>query len=258
MLRPPQRAARAALALALAFATAAGAQTHSPVVAATGSGGAGGITALTGDVSASGNGSVAATVNSVLGGQTPAVQWVPNPVSGDWYVPFGSYGVAGVAEGTANRQVCSLFPLLVTTTIKALGVRITTAGSGTVGLAIYTNAGGQPGAPLQTAAAQADTSTANLTFSSLTPATYTYAPGVYWGCAQISDATVALQANAANLAVAAALVGSPVQGDTVSGTTALSVSYIANGIAPGTWQTYSGNMTYQGGAYGPLIQFEEN
>ncbi len=182
----------------------------------------------------------------------------PSAVSGNWYAPLGVVAQAGVALGTANEQVCAPLIFYWPVTIKGLGIRVTTAGSTTLALAIYANTAGAPGSVLLSATTgAADTSAAIVSFTSLTPSTYSFAPGTYWGCVQAGDAAVAVQSISNTTPWTSALIGNASASNVDSGATAFTYALKLTGVSVGTWPS-SPSMSVATSTTAPLLIYQSN
>lgn len=184
-----------------------------------------------------------------------AAAWFPAYQSTWWYVPPYVTAITGSALNS-GRMGCGPFTIPKSITIIALGVRINTAGSTAIQLAVYANSGGYPsGSPLITTASIPDTAVGNVS-ASVTATTLV--PGVYWACEESNDSTVVIQGVSQAFSTQSGVTGAPAQADLVSNTAALNeqMYYIATF---GTWPSLSSTgATWQAGAtYTPMIQMEE-
>ena len=203
------------------------------------------------------NNSGTLNVSTFNGGSAIAAAFLPAPVSGNWYAPWGAIAATGNAQA-ANREVCSPFPVLTNFTVKGLAVRITTPGSTTMAGAIYSNSGGLPNAALIASGSTADTGAAGAyTLGTLSPTTYTLTPGVYWSCVQYGDATLVLSGQSGSAGMSATLLGNATLADVSSASTSVGMNALQNAITVGTWSTFS-LSTLQAPNAPPIMFLEEN
>lgn len=171
-----------------------------------------------------------------LGGQ-PSM--MPPDISSNWYAPPFVTGAAGAAL-TAGTISCSLQFNFAPMTVKALGARITTAGSSNIQLADYANASGRPsGAPLGATGNIVDTA-AGAVSAAPVGGNFTLPAGAYWACVNAGDSTVVMQASSNAAPVASVFVGSASEGNVSGGATNLSFRLTMSETF-GTWPTATGS-----------------
>lgn len=226
-------------------------------------GGAGGsgISALTNDVSASGSGSVVATVNSFNGGSSIQTLMGGAGVSANYYLGFGQTSSNGGVSAGTLRIYCAPLITLVPLTINSIAARMTTGGgTGGVAFAVYANSAGQPtGNPIASTASVSDAGSAgNMTPAATTQTTPTIPAGLNWQCTEFGDTTVNFQAPSLLSSLAAAVVGAASQATISSTSSNLFFNYEASISAVGTWPTLSGGMTPLPVSVAAMLQLKAN
>jgi len=162
---------------------------------------------------------------------------LPGFISGNWYMPFG---IANVVAGAALAQGSIRFvPFILPApmTVKALAVRITTAGTSNLQLALYASSGGRPsGNALAATSSIANTST-GLQSASVTPAALT--PGLAWMAVNCNDSACVTLTSGLNNPQMSALVGSATLGD-INGSGANTGLFLTFAQSFGTWPNMTG------------------
>jgi hypothetical protein len=170
----------------------------------------------------------------------------PGYVPQNWYFPMPGW-LNQATTGTPVVGTTYLTPMYLPTAchVKALGGRITTAGTTTCAFGLYGNNNGatpavnRPGLLIDNTAALADI-TANATVTGPLTASRPLSPGWYWLGIQLGDVTVRYSALTPAQTITSAILGSSVAANVHANTsTVTGVSF------PGTYGTWPADATTQ-------------
>jgi hypothetical protein len=153
--------------------------------------------------------------------------------------------IASNIAAVVGTSYCVPFQVPIACHIKALGTRITTAGTTSIALALYNNNSGanatvnRPGTLIDNTAAIANTS-ANTTVNGPLGASRALQPGWYWAALQSGDATVRYSAINSNQNAISSIIGcSNASNINTNSGTVTGVSF------PGTYGTWIADASTQ-------------
>lgn len=160
-------------------------------------------------------------------------------VAGNWYLPVQTpQSTGGANPGTAG--LITLLPGVVKerVLVNALGVRVSTAGTGNVAAAVYRGRAGRGGALVGNTAAMSTASVASIN-APLAQGDVVLEPGIYWFATMMDNTAAALLAAIATAAnpILGALLGSTSQ------TIAMTAQGMGGYTTPGTFGMWPADLS---------------